>query len=65
MTRTLNDLRADELGERATAADLAEFCTFCRRAINRRLATTEEEAMDLVWGTGDYLRNARRLGLDE
>jgi len=52
------------LGPEATAADVAEFCGICEEAHRLHPEMTADEVTDAVFGEGDYLRNARRLGVD-
>jgi hypothetical protein len=65
MKATLRELRPDDLGSQATDADVEEFVGYCWAALQRGLAETESEAIDLVFGDGDYYANVARLGLDE
>jgi len=60
---TLHELTVEHLGPEATEGDLAQFRDWTRELIERGDATTEQEAVDLLWGGGDYYANASRLGL--
>lgn len=60
---TLNDLTIEHLGDDATAQDLAQFKGWVRELMARD-EMTDEDAIDALFGDGDYLANAQRLGLN-
>lgn len=60
----LNEMTTEHLGHIATDDDLAEFKAWTRTLMERE-SLTEEEAIDTLWGDGDYFSNAVRLGLAE
>lgn len=60
---TMAEVTREMLGPEATEADLAEFMGYVWRLIDRHPWFPIREAIDLVYGDGDYLKAARRLGL--
>lgn len=52
----------EHLGAEATEEDLAEFVALAGKLAERD-GITAEEAGELLYGNGDYRRNAVRLGL--
>ena len=57
-----SDMTIAHLGDEATEADLEEFRGYVD-ALMTRDGISEEEATDAVFGEGDWLENASRLGL--
>jgi hypothetical protein len=62
MTNRLSDLTVEHLGQDATDQDLEEFKGYVIRLMARD-GLSESDAIDAIWGDGDYLSNAKRLGL--
>lgn len=63
METTASEMTVDHLGDGATGQDLEDFRRYVKRAQDK-LQVSEQEATDRVWGDGgDYIRNARRLGV--
>ena len=55
-------MTVEHLGPDATELDLIEFQSICLEA--ERLNPNIENITDAVFGDGDYLENAIRLGVD-
>lgn len=53
-----------DLGDNATETDLDQFRQMCREAQELHPEMDDQAVTDAVWGDGDYLRNARNLGVD-
>jgi hypothetical protein len=62
MTNRLSDLTTEHLGQDATDEDLEEFKGYVARLMARD-GLSESDAIEAVWGEGDYIGNATRLGL--
>lgn len=62
MTTTYKTMTEEHLGNEAVGTDLAHFRAICEEA--ERLHPEIENITDAVFGDGDYLTNARRLGVD-
>jgi phosphoribosylamine-glycine ligase len=58
----LNEMTAEYLGPDAAPEDLEQFKDWVRELMARD-GYPEWEAIDALWGDGDYLRNAVELGL--
>lgn len=63
MQSTYRQMSVDHMGCEATEADLEEFRSYCQKLQERNPGMTDKEATDLVWGDGDYHKNASRLNL--
>jgi hypothetical protein len=59
----LSDITIEHLGADAGIVDLVQFTAWVREMVERRPDLSEDEAVDTLWGTGDYRKNARLLGL--
>ena len=64
MTGRIADLTIEHLGSDATEDDLERFRGWCRELMQRDSILTEKEAIDMLWGNGDYAENAKWLGLE-
>lgn len=62
METTASRMTIEHLGPDATNEDLRNFQQAVRHYQLREDAT-EQEATDVVFGDGDWMRNAHRLGL--
>ena len=60
MATAVSDLTTEHLGQYATVADLDEYRAMVT-TVAERLNIDEDEANELVWGEGDYMRNYTRL----
>lgn len=63
MKTTYRTMDRSDLGGGATVQDLADFRAICEEAQRLHPEMSDEEVTDAVWGDGDYLANARRLGV--
>lgn len=61
---TYREMTAEHLGNNATDADLEGFRQMCEEAQRLRPELDDAAVTDEVWGDGDYMRNAHRLGVD-
>jgi hypothetical protein len=57
-------MTTEHLGDNASEKDLAEFRQICEAAKLLHPELDDDAVTDAVWGDGDYIRNARRLGVD-
>jgi hypothetical protein len=60
LVSTFRDLTVEHLGPDATERDLDELRTMVETVADR-YGIDVDEALDAVWGNGDYIRNYRRL----
>ncbi len=60
---TLNSLTIEHLGEDATEQDLLQFGEWVLGLMDRD-GLSEQDAIAAVWGDGDYISAATRLGLN-
>jgi hypothetical protein len=63
MTTTFRNMTVEHLGAYATEGDLAEFQALCEEVQQLHPELTETEVTDAVFGDGDYVCNARKLGV--
>jgi hypothetical protein len=51
----IDELTEQHLGNSADENDLADFKTACRNYHTKHLNLTEEQAIDYIWGNGDFM----------
>lgn len=56
------ELTVEHLGPSATEEDLVIFLTWMN-ILKETEDISEDDAVSLLWGDGDYIENARRMGL--
>ena len=64
MVTRLNQMTPEHLGDIATEDDLTEFRNYVE-ALMERDGLDEADAINAIWGDGDYFSNAVRLGITE
>jgi hypothetical protein len=57
----INDLTADHIGNVATSDDLTQFKAACWNWLDENPEATEQEAIDYVWGDGDFSTRVAEL----
>jgi hypothetical protein len=62
MATILSALTAEDLGQDATDEDLEQFLGWATTLMTRD-HLSEREAISTLWGSGDYIAAAERLGL--
>ena len=57
MEPTYREMTTDDLGDMATEQDLQDFSSACA-AYQEQTGASDQEAMDYIWGDGDWLPRA-------
>lgn len=60
---TYKNMTVEHLGTGATDIDLTEFIEYCERLAEQEPEWSDDNVTDAIFGDGNYIKNAGKLGL--